>query len=227
MQQPQMQQQLPQQPQSSAQPILPAQSSISSEALGTQSSIANLLTPANSSQNSLLNLLTATSTTTGEPLALNLNSNDGSRTATSSLSAFDLIRQFENQMDPVNQPIMTTTTPLSLNNDLLNSVELQAVTGTDVSSSVDTAGNSDVTAQNPNTLASAPPARPIIMAPPISQQTFTSPDLAGNPVPVNATKQNGALIQILEIFKNVLLYALNYLRSVRPYGSAQTQVLAL
>lgn len=50
---------------------------------------------------------------------------------------------------------------------------------------------------------------------PLQQQTFTSSDLANGNIWQNAPGQNTFLTKLLETMKNVLLYALNYLK---PFG---------
>jgi len=217
----------------SAQPPLTSQTSpLTPTTLAAQQTTAQGLplgTPA-TGQISLSSLLDQAMATASPPASISGSFNTPK---TTSPSSFDLIQQYATAVNPATQSsAIATTVPPVLNTDLLNSMQLQAAppytsnaaTGTVSYSAADTSSQSNTPpAQNTSGPAnSAPPPRSIIMAPPIAQQTFTPPDLAQNPVSANAPKQNSLLIQILTLFRNVLLYALNVLRTVRPFGTAGT-----
>ena len=131
----------------------------------------------------------------------------------------DIINTNTNTSNNTNTNTKSTSTATSTW-DLIDAYLNPVSDSIDIGKAVDIALNpdtSDATALEPGQDPSRMGATgTLVLSPSVNApQTFTSSDLAKNPIVSGATGQNTFVLQMLETMKNTLLLALNYLR---PFG---------
>ncbi len=152
-----------------------------------------------SSSSQSLSLQSLTGTPFSGTGAQNINPTAGTGT-----SAFDFIEAFAN---PAATGVeIGTTTPVALNANTTNTSDVVALQGTSPSVQIIYASTSTVT------------------QPMSAQQTFTSSNLADNPISYSGLQQNSFLLSVLGTMKTALLDALVYLKYLNPFsGTAASQ----